>query len=123
MVLAIDLSAAPCARMATISATAACSPLVGHKLAVLAEPEAKRSNPAEIAPPPLLIGLRLPDALADTVAFRRKAFPNAFSNGLSVIEQTPRDQKAVDELLSVAGTLYTQEIADGHPRTPRRNAA
>ena len=57
------------------------------------------------------------------VVRRRTAFPNAFSNGLSVIEQTPRDQKAVDELLSVVGALYTQEIADGYPRTPRRKAA
>ena len=32
---------------------------------------------------------------------RRKAFPNAFSLGLSVVEQSPRDPKAVDELLSV----------------------
>jgi hypothetical protein len=110
MVLAIDLSAAPCARMATISATAACSPLVGHKLAVLAEPEAKRSNPAEIAPPPLLIGLRLPDALADTVAFRRKAFPNAFSNGLSVIEQTPRDQNELQGAIALQDAVATQAI-------------
>ena len=37
---------------------------------------------------------------------RRKAFPNSFSNGLSVAEHTPRDPKAVDELLSVVDALY-----------------
>jgi hypothetical protein len=36
---------------------------------------------------------------------RRKTFPNAFSNGLSVVEDVPRDQKAVDELLSVVVAL------------------
>jgi len=37
---------------------------------------------------------------------RRKAFPNAFSSGLSVTEQNPRDAKAVEELLSVVDALY-----------------
>ena len=41
---------------------------------------------------------------------RRKAFPNAFSVGLSVTEQPPRDRdpKAVEELLSVVNALYAQ---------------
>jgi chromosome partitioning protein len=56
------------------------------------------------------------------VVVRRKAFPNALSNGLSVIEQAPRDQKAVDELLSVVGALYTQKVDDGHSITTRRKA-
>jgi chromosome partitioning protein len=51
---------------------------------------------------------------------RRKAFPNAFSNGLGVIEQTPADLKAVNELLSVVGALYTQKVDDGYSRAPRR---
>jgi len=48
------------------------------------------------------------------VVVRRKAFPNAFSNGLAVTEQSPKDSKAVDELLSVVNTLYTQETPNGH---------
>jgi hypothetical protein len=51
---------------------------------------------------------------------RRKAFPNAFSNGLSVIEHMPRDQKAVDELLSVVGALYTQEVGNDYSSGPQR---
>jgi hypothetical protein len=53
---------------------------------------------------------------------RRKAFPNSFSSGLSVIEQALRDQKAADELLCVVGALYTQRIDDGHSVAPRRKA-
>jgi chromosome partitioning protein len=45
---------------------------------------------------------------------RRKAFPNAFSAGISVLEQTPRDFKACSELLSVVNTLYTQRGDNGH---------
>jgi chromosome partitioning protein len=45
---------------------------------------------------------------------RRKAFPNAFSAGLSVLEQVPRDVKACSEMLSLVTTLYTQEVHNGH---------
>jgi chromosome partitioning protein len=45
---------------------------------------------------------------------RRKAFPNAFSGGLCVTEQTPRDAKAVEELLAVVDALYAQEGDNGH---------
>jgi chromosome partitioning protein len=45
---------------------------------------------------------------------RRKAFPNAFSAGISVLEQTPRDFKACGELLSVVNTLYTHRRDNGH---------
>ena len=41
------------------------------------------------------------------VVVRRKAFPNAFSNGLAVTELVPRDPKAADELASVVDALYT----------------
>jgi chromosome partitioning protein len=41
---------------------------------------------------------------------RRKAFPNAFSAGLSVLEQIPRDHKACVELTYVVGVLYTQRM-------------
>jgi chromosome partitioning protein len=37
---------------------------------------------------------------------RRKVFPNAASAGRSVVEYTPRDQKAVDELEAVMKTIY-----------------
>jgi chromosome partitioning protein len=45
---------------------------------------------------------------------RRKAFPNAFSGGLCVTEQVPRDSKAVEELLSVVDALYAQEGDNGY---------
>ena len=53
---------------------------------------------------------------------RRKAFPNAFSNGLSVTDQTARerDPKAVDELLSVVNALYTQKVDNGYQDASRR---
>ncbi len=54
---------------------------------------------------------------------RRKAFPNAFSLGLSVVEQSPRDPKAVDELLSVVDALYTQEVGNGYQDAAQRKAS
>ena len=53
---------------------------------------------------------------------RRKAFPNAFSNGLSVTDQTARerDPKAVDEPLSVVNALYTQKVDNGYQDASRR---
>jgi chromosome partitioning protein len=45
---------------------------------------------------------------------RRKAFPNAFSAGLSVMEHAPKDTKAADELLSVVDALYTQQVDRDH---------
>jgi chromosome partitioning protein len=42
-----------------------------------------------------------------TVA-RRKAFPNAFTNGLGVADIVHADRKAVDEIISVVDTLYTR---------------
>lgn len=53
---------------------------------------------------------------------RRKAFPNAFSSGLAVTEQLPKDAKAVDELLSVVGAMYTQKVHDGYQDAPHRKA-
>jgi chromosome partitioning protein len=37
---------------------------------------------------------------------RRKAFPNAFSDGYSVLEQKPKDPKAIKELLAVVDALH-----------------
>ncbi len=37
---------------------------------------------------------------------RRKAFPNAASIGRSVLEQTPRDQKAVQELAALVAAVF-----------------
>jgi chromosome partitioning protein len=45
---------------------------------------------------------------------RRKAFPNAFSAGLSVLEHAPKDAKACGEIISVVDALYTQEVDNGH---------
>jgi len=43
---------------------------------------------------------------------RRKAFPNAFSGGLSVLEQERKDPKAVSEILFIVDALYAQELSD-----------
>ena len=53
---------------------------------------------------------------------RRKAFPNAFSLGLSVAEHTPTDPKAVAELISLVNALYTQEAANGYQDAAQRQA-
>lgn len=47
---------------------------------------------------------------------RRKAFPNAFSAGLSVFEQSPRDPKACSELMYVVDTLYTHRRDNDYQR-------
>jgi chromosome partitioning protein len=38
---------------------------------------------------------------------RRKAFANAVSDGRAVLEQTPRDPKAINELRTLVAALYT----------------
>ena len=45
---------------------------------------------------------------------RRKAFPNAFSAGLSVLEQAQRDPKACSEITSLVNSLYTHEVDNGY---------
>jgi chromosome partitioning protein len=50
------------------------------------------------------------------VVGRRKAFPNAFSAGLSVFEQSPRDHKACSELTCVVGALYTHRRDNDYQR-------
>jgi chromosome partitioning protein len=50
---------------------------------------------------------------------RRKAFPNAFSNGLSVLEQRPKDPKAVDEVLRVVDALSAQTAGNDYQDVPR----
>jgi chromosome partitioning protein len=62
------------------------------------------------------------DHLPHVIA-RRKAFPNAFSTGLSVVEQSPRDAKAVEELLSVVVALYTQKVDNDHQDALQRKAS
>jgi chromosome partitioning protein len=54
---------------------------------------------------------------------RRKAFPNAFSNGLAVTEQNPKDVKAVDELLSVVNALYTHKVDNDYQNATQRKAS
>lgn len=56
------------------------------------------------------------------VIVRRKAFPNAFSSGLSVLEQERKDPKAVDEILSIVDALYTQEVGDDYQDASQRKA-
>jgi chromosome partitioning protein len=50
------------------------------------------------------------------VVGRRKAFPNAFSAGLSVLEQSPRDYKACSELTCVVDALYTHRRDNDYQR-------
>jgi chromosome partitioning protein len=40
---------------------------------------------------------------------RRKAFPNAASAGKAVLEQSPKDRKAVEELTALLQVIYKQE--------------
>jgi hypothetical protein len=54
------------------------------------------------------------------VIVRRKAFPNAFSTGLSVLEQERKDPKAVDEVLSVIDALYAQEVCNDYQDASQR---
>jgi chromosome partitioning protein len=56
------------------------------------------------------------------VIVRRKAFPNAFSSGLSVLEQERKDPKAVDEILSVVDALYAQEAGNDYQDAAHRKA-
>jgi chromosome partitioning protein len=55
---------------------------------------------------------------------RRKAFPNAFSNGLAVTDPSglPKDIRAVDELIAVVDALYAQRIFDDYQDAARRKA-
>ena len=89
--------------------------LRAYSLITLADTQGRDNEDALSA----LRGVEGIDAMPFVVG-RRKAFPNAFSNGLSVIEHIPRDQKAVDELLSVVGALYTQEVHDDYSSGPQR---
>jgi chromosome partitioning protein len=54
------------------------------------------------------------------VIVRRKAFPNSFSNGLTVTEQLPKDAKAVDDLISIVDALYTQKVDNGYQNASHR---
>lgn len=45
-----------------------------------------------------------------TAVIRRKAFSNAFSAGLSVLEHVPKDGKACAEILSIVNALYGQGV-------------
>ena len=51
---------------------------------------------------------------------RWKAFPNAFTAGLSVTEQHPQDPKAVAELLSIVNALYAQQVDNDHQNALRQ---
>lgn len=55
--------------------------------------------------------------IVDPVIVRRKAFPDAFADGRSIVEHRPADRKGIDELLSVMAVVYTNDrkgIDDGH---------
>lgn len=43
---------------------------------------------------------------------RRKAFPNAASAGKAILEQFPKDQKAVEELTALLQALYSKETKE-----------
>jgi chromosome partitioning protein len=42
----------------------------------------------------------------DLMVVRRKAFPNAAAQGRGVVEQQPRDGKAVDEISALAAVAF-----------------
>jgi chromosome partitioning protein len=46
------------------------------------------------------------------VIVRRKAFPNASAQGKGVTEYTPRDPKAIDELLALVACIYQDDIGE-----------
>lgn len=54
---------------------------------------------------------RLPQntKIVDPVIVRRKAFSDAFGEGLSIIEHRPADRKGIDELLEVMAVVYTSD--------------
>lgn len=52
----------------------------------------------------------------DAPVGRRKAFPNAAAAGRSVIEHTPKDPKAIDELCRLADLLYSDRHTDTRTR-------
>ena len=54
------------------------------------------------------------------VIVRWKAFPNAFTAGLSVTEQHPQDPKAVAELLPIVNALYAQQVDNDHQNALRQ---
>jgi chromosome partitioning protein len=93
-------------------------PLEAYSLINIADPVGKDNEDAA----EVLAGLDFIKALPLTVV-RRKAFPNAFSSGLSVGELVPRDQKAADELLSLVSALYTQRADNDYQNSPHRKAA
>jgi chromosome partitioning protein len=66
----------------------------------LADPQGSDNNVAGEALT-MMVGV---EALPVMVG-RRKAFPNAFSNGYSVLEQKPRDPKAIQEIRRVVDAL------------------
>ena len=43
---------------------------------------------------------------------RRKAFPNAASAGKAILEQSPRDPKAVEELTALLQVIYSRKIEE-----------
>lgn len=43
---------------------------------------------------------------------RRKAFPNAASAGKAVLEQSPKDSKAVEELTALLQVIYSEKIEE-----------
>lgn len=43
---------------------------------------------------------------------RRKTFPNAASAGKAVLEQSPKDQKAVEEFTALLDTIYGRKIEE-----------
>jgi chromosome partitioning protein len=84
-------------------------PLRAYALLNIADPQGRDNDDAAAALGKLDGVLALP-----AVVVRRKAFPNAFSAGLSVLEQMPKDPKACGEILSVVDALYTQGADNDH---------
>lgn len=55
--------------------------------------------------------------IVEPVIVRRKAFPDAFADGRSIVEHRPADRKGIDELLAVMAVVYKNDrkgLDDGY---------
>jgi chromosome partitioning protein len=50
----------------------------------------------------------------DCPLIRRKAYPNAASQGKGILEYTPRDQKTIDELNALMAVVYQDDTGVTH---------
>jgi chromosome partitioning protein len=91
--------------------------LRAYALINLADPQVSDNTDAHEA----LAGTDGIEALPFMVV-RRNAYPNAFSNGLSVLEPVRKDPRAVHEILSLVDALYAQQADNDYQDALQRKA-